>query len=103
MRGAVGQTDVMPLTPDHRTDLRRWYGQTGHPSTRAHPSAFKDGIGRRIVNGKRDPKYADRESGPQTLHVVKIVFPRGDAASLMMGFNADGKITGISLMSMAGD
>jgi len=44
-----------------------------------------------------------RESGPQTLHVVKIVFPRGDAASLMMGFNADGKITGISLMSMAGD
>jgi hypothetical protein len=34
---------------------------------------------------------------------VKIVFPRGDAASLMMGLNADGKITGISLMSMAGD
>jgi hypothetical protein len=44
-----------------------------------------------------------RESGSQTLHVVKIVFPRGDAASLMMGLNADGKITGISLMSMAGD
>ena len=44
-----------------------------------------------------------RESGSQTFHVVKIVFPRGDAASLMMGFNAEGKITGISLLSMAGD
>jgi hypothetical protein len=25
------------------------------------------------------------------------------AASLMVGFNGDGKITGVSLMSMAGD
>ena len=44
-----------------------------------------------------------RESGSQTFHVVKIVFPRGDAASLMMGFDAEGKIAGISLLSMAGD
>jgi hypothetical protein len=34
---------------------------------------------------------------------VKIVFPRGDAAGMMMGFNAEGKITGVSLLSMAGD
>jgi hypothetical protein len=44
-----------------------------------------------------------RESGSQTFHVVKFHFPRGDAASFLMGFNADGKITGITLMSMAGD
>jgi hypothetical protein len=44
-----------------------------------------------------------RESGSQAFHVVKIHFPRGDAASLLMGLNSDGKITGISLMSMAGD
>jgi hypothetical protein len=44
-----------------------------------------------------------RESGSQTFHVVKIHFPRGDAASFLMGFNQEGKITGISLMSMAGD
>jgi hypothetical protein len=44
-----------------------------------------------------------RESGSQTFHVVKIVFPRGDAASLMMGFSTEGKITGVSLLSMAGD
>jgi hypothetical protein len=44
-----------------------------------------------------------RSSGEQTFYIVKIVFPRGDAASLMFGFNAAGKITGINLMSMAGD
>ena len=44
-----------------------------------------------------------RTTGEQTFYVVKIVFPRGDAASLLLGFNAQGKITGISLMSMAGD
>jgi hypothetical protein len=44
-----------------------------------------------------------RDAGTQRIHVVKIVFPRGDAASLMMGLNGEGKITGISLMSMAGD
>ena len=44
-----------------------------------------------------------RSDEGQTFHVVKIIFPRGDAASLMFGFNTAGKITGITLMSMAGD
>jgi hypothetical protein len=44
-----------------------------------------------------------RTIGAQTFYVVKLVFPRGDAASLLLGFNAEGKINGISLMSMAGD
>ena len=44
-----------------------------------------------------------RKIGAQTFYVVKLVFPRGDAASLLLGFNVEGKITGISLMSMAGD
>ena len=39
----------------------------------------------------------------QHLYVVELVFPRGDAASLLFGFNLQGKITGISLLSMAGD
>ena len=41
--------------------------------------------------------------GDQTFCVAKVLFPRGDAASLLFGFNAQGKITGITLMSMAGD
>ena len=44
-----------------------------------------------------------RTIGEQTFYVVKLIFPRGDAASLLLGVNAERKITGISLMSMAGD
>jgi hypothetical protein len=39
----------------------------------------------------------------QTFYQVKFVFPRGDAASLLFGFDAEGKITGIGVKSMAGD
>jgi hypothetical protein len=39
----------------------------------------------------------------QTFYLTKILFPRGDAASLLFGFNQSGRITGVSLMSMAGD
>jgi len=34
---------------------------------------------------------------------VKFIFPRGDAASLLFGFDAEGKITGIGVEGMAGD
>jgi len=44
-----------------------------------------------------------RTIGEQTFYDVKLTFPRGDAASLLFGFNTDGKITGVVLMSMAGD
>ena len=39
----------------------------------------------------------------QTLYQVKLVFPRGDATSLLFGFDAEGKITGVVIISMAGD
>ena len=39
----------------------------------------------------------------QTFYKVKLVFPRGDAASLLFGFDAEGKIIGAAIMSMAGD
>jgi hypothetical protein len=32
----------------------------------------------------------------QTLYQVKLVFPRGDATSLLFAFDAEGKITGVS-------
>jgi hypothetical protein len=44
-----------------------------------------------------------RTIGEQTFYLVKLHFPRGDAASLLFGFNAEGKITGVGIMSMAGD
>jgi hypothetical protein len=39
----------------------------------------------------------------QTFYEVKLIFPRGDAASLLFGFDTEGKITGIVVMSVAGD
>src|SRR6516165_6628233 len=36
-----------------------------------------------------------RDTGAQKIHIVKIHFPRGDAASLMIGLNSDDKITGV--------
>jgi hypothetical protein len=39
----------------------------------------------------------------QTFYQVKLVFPRGDAASILFSFDAEGKITGIGIQSMAGD
>jgi len=48
-----------------------------------------------IVQSKKD--------GEQTFYVLKFVFPRGDATSLLFGFDAAGKITGVAVGGMAGD
>jgi hypothetical protein len=39
----------------------------------------------------------------QTFYQVKLMFPRGDATSLLFGFDSAGKITGVAVESMAGD
>lgn len=44
-----------------------------------------------------------RSTADQKFYLVKLIFPRGDAASLLIGFDAQGKINGINFMSMAGD
>ena len=44
-----------------------------------------------------------KKEGDQTFATVKFVFPRGNATSLMFGFDAAGKITGIAVGGMAGD
>ena len=48
-----------------------------------------------IVQSKKD--------GDQTFYILKFVFPRGDATSLLFGFDAQGKVTGIAVGGMAGD
>jgi len=44
-----------------------------------------------------------KKDGEQRFYVLKFVFPRGDATSLLFGFDARGKITGIAVGGMAGD
>lgn len=44
-----------------------------------------------------------RTFSDQTIYLVKLVFPRGDSAAMLVGFDTEGKITGIDFVSMAGD
>ena len=44
-----------------------------------------------------------KKDGDQSFTVLKFVFPRGDATSLLFGFDSAGKITGIAVGGMAGD
>jgi hypothetical protein len=43
-----------------------------------------------------------KKEGDQTFTMIKFIFPRGDATSLMFGFDAAGKITGIAVGALAG-
>ena len=43
------------------------------------------------------------KKGDQTFAIVKFVFPRGDATSLLFGFDAAGKVTGFAPAGLAGD
>ncbi|MFZ0657137.1 MAG: hypothetical protein WBE78_09230 [Candidatus Binataceae bacterium] len=44
-----------------------------------------------------------RSAGTQTFYTVKLFFPRGDAASMLLALDHHGKITAVSMVSMAGD
>ena len=89
--GEIDRTQLAPEYSAHLTDhaieqmsryMKRY--QFGHAPLEAHV-------------------MQSRESGSQRIHLVKIHFPRGDAASLMIGLNSNDRVTGLTLMSMAGD
>ena len=44
-----------------------------------------------------------KKDDDQSFYVLKFIFPRGDATSLLFGFDAGGKITGIATEGLAGD
>ena len=90
----TGQIDRTQLTPDYSAQLT-------DDAVQAMSRYLKEY--RYGVSPTRAEILQTRTIGKQTLYVVKLVFPRGDAASLLFGFNTEGKITGISLLSMAGD
>ena len=46
---------------------------------------------------------AVQKEGDQTFTTIKFVFPRGDATSLLFGFDAAGKISDVALGGLAGD
>jgi hypothetical protein len=72
------------LTDDAVKEMSRHLNQYGAPP-----------IGARILRERALPD--------QTLYAVKLLFPRGDAASFLLGLDANGKITGIAIMTLAGN
>ena len=89
-----GQIDRTQLTPEYSAQLT-------------------DGAVRDLSKHLKEDNYGasptgakilrTKTAGDQIFYVVKILYPRGDAASLLIGLNTEGKITGISFLSMAGD
>lgn len=90
----AGQIDRMQLAPEYSAHLTDEAVQQMSQFLQEYHFGASP-IGARIVR-----KHAE---GDQTFCVAKVLFPRGDAASFLFGFNQQSQITGISLMSMAGD
>jgi hypothetical protein len=90
----TGQIDRTQLAADYSAQLTDEVVQTTSQYLKKHEYGASP-TGAQVLK--------TRTTGEQTFYVVKLVFPRGDAASLLLGLNTEGKITGISLMSMAGD
>jgi len=89
-----GQIDRSQLAPDYSTQLSDDAVHELAQYLKDHAYGTPP-IGTQVLRS--------RAIGEQTFYVVKIIFPRGDAASMMFGFNAGGQITGVTFTSMAGD
>lgn len=90
----TGQVDRTQLTAEYSAELT----DDAVRKMSAYLSEYKYGASPTAAQTIRT-----RTVGNQAFYDVKLIFPRGDAASLLLGFNREGKITGIGLMSMAGD
>jgi hypothetical protein len=89
-----GQIDRTQLTPEYSAQL------TDDVVRDLSTHLKEDNYGASPTGAK---VLRERSAGDQAFYVVKLIFPRGDAASLLIGLNTEGKVTGISFLSMAGD
>jgi hypothetical protein len=90
----AGQIDRSQLTADYSAQLT----DAAVQGMSRYLGEFRYGI-----SPTRAEVLQSRTSGQQKLYVVELLFPRGDAASLLFGLNVKNQITGVSLLSMAGD
>jgi hypothetical protein len=88
----AGRTDRSQYSPAYRTQI------TDNAVTEMSHALNEYG-----ASPLRAEIVLTRKSGEQTFYVVKFIFPRGDATSLLFGFDAGGKVTGVGVGGMAGD
>jgi hypothetical protein len=86
-----------------RTDRSQYAAAYGAQVTDDAVKAMSHALNTYGASPLRAEIVQTRKSGEQTFYIVKFVFPRGDATSLLFGFDAEGKITGVSVGGMAGD
>jgi hypothetical protein len=88
----AGRTDRSQYAPDYRPQV-----------TDGAVKEMSHALDKYGTSPLRAEIVQTRKSGEQTFYVVKFVFPRGDATTLLFGFDAAGKITGVGVGGMAGD
>jgi hypothetical protein len=121
--GATVRADEIPTAtaPKDAADLSawamRWFTEmmAGRTDRSQYAPAFAPqvtdaaiaGIARDLNTCGAAPLRAEivqtKKDGDQTFAIVKFVFPRGDATSLLFGFDDAGKITGVAVGGIAGD
>jgi hypothetical protein len=87
-----GRTDRSQYTPAYAAQI-----------TDKSLAAMSKALNRYGASPLRAEIVETRMTPDQTFDVVKFVFPRGDAASILFGFDKQGKITGIAIGGLAGD
>ena len=86
-----------------RTDRAQYATAFAPQITEAAVAAMSRDLSRYGAAPLRAEIVKTKKDGDQTFATVKFVFPRGDATSLMFGFDTAGKITGIAVGGVAGD
>jgi hypothetical protein len=98
--GALGSTKAGSAGRTDRSQYAPAYGAQVTDDAVKVMSRALNGYGASPLRGEI---VQTRKIDEQTFYVVKFVFPRGDATSLLFGFDTAGKITGIGVSGMAGD
>jgi hypothetical protein len=86
-----------------RTDRSQYASAYGTQVTDDAVKAMSHALNQYGASPLRAEIVQTRKIDDQTFYVVKFVFPRGDATSLLFGFDTAGKITGVGVGGMAGD
>jgi hypothetical protein len=86
-----------------RTDRSQYTSAYGTQVTDDAVKAMSHALNQYGATPLRAEIVQTRKIDDQTFYIVKFVFPRGDATSLLFGFDAAGKITGVGVGGMAGD
>jgi hypothetical protein len=88
----AGRTDHSQYTPAYRAQV-----------TDTAIKAMSRALNQYGASPLRAEIVQTRKIDNQTFYIVKFVFPRGDATTLLFGFDAAGKITGVGVAGLAGD